>query len=132
MWVIREDMIQQYRSVLILAQDRQICSVANSGFSERDDNDCTAIGLRRVGCFMVYKITSISSPHTARHSRFWYYIHFSRDSKAIALPAIIACLKPASLSRTLALDPLLHLSTSRASATMSLIVEFHVLTVTRL
>ena len=48
-------MIQQYRSVLILAQDSEICSVANSGFSERDDNDCTAIGLRRDGCSMVYK-----------------------------------------------------------------------------
>ena len=46
-------MIQQYRSMLILAQDRESCSVFNSGFSERDDNDCTAIGLRRVGRFTV-------------------------------------------------------------------------------
>ena len=43
-------MIQQYRSMLIHAGS---CSVANSDFDERDDNDCTAIGLRRVGRFMV-------------------------------------------------------------------------------
>lgn len=46
-------MIQQYWSMLLLAQDRESCSVANSDFSESEDNDCTAIGLRRVGRFMV-------------------------------------------------------------------------------
>ena len=69
-------MIQQYRSMLILAQDMESCSVANSDFSERDDNDYTAIGLRRVGRFMVFE--SEAFPRHLQHDTVAFditYIH---------------------------------------------------------
>ncbi len=90
---------------------------------------CIAIGLRGAGHFLIRGLEA-SPRHIKRDTAAFVIIYPSRNVKAIALSAIIARLNSASLGGTLALYPPLHLSTSRARATMSVTAELHFLTVT--